>query len=116
MLGSDIDFRRLMAAFQSSGRLVRATTIVTEEIRPLIDWLDHNGCTVVTKATKEFVDASGRRKVNGSMNIELAVDAFELVDYMDDMVLFSSHGGFCSLVRAVQRRGVRVTDCGLNHC
>jgi len=43
-------------------------------IRPLIDWLDYNGYTVVTKATKEFIDASGRRKVKGNMDIELAVD------------------------------------------
>jgi uncharacterized LabA/DUF88 family protein len=26
-------------------------------IRPLIDWLDYNGYTVITKATKEFIDA-----------------------------------------------------------
>jgi uncharacterized LabA/DUF88 family protein len=43
----------------------------------LIDWLDYNGYTVVTKATKEFIDASGRRKVKGNMDIELAVDAME---------------------------------------
>ena len=46
-------------------------------IRPLIDWLDYNGYTVVTKATKEFVDQTGRRKVKGNMDIELAVDAME---------------------------------------
>ena len=36
-------------------------------IRPLIDWLDYDGNTVITKATKEFIDASGRRKVKGDM-------------------------------------------------
>ncbi|WP_433994832.1 NYN domain-containing protein [Bradyrhizobium pachyrhizi] len=50
-------------------------------IRPLIDWLDYNGYTVVTKATKEFLDASGRRKVKGNMNIALAVDATELAEH-----------------------------------
>ncbi|MGY3409917.1 hypothetical protein ACVWZV_006030 [Bradyrhizobium sp. GM5.1] len=49
-------------------------------IRPLIDWLDYNGYTVVTKATKEFIDASGRRKVKGNMDIELAVNVMELAD------------------------------------
>jgi len=78
-------------------------------IRPLIDWLDYNGYSVVTKATKEFVDASGRRKVKGNMDIELAVDAMELADSIDQMVLFSGDGDFRSLVEAVQRRGVRVT-------
>ena len=89
-------------------------TVVIEDqeyssIRPLIDWLDYNGYTVVTKATKEFIDASGRRKVKGSMDIELAVDAMELAAHMDQMILFSGDGDFRSLVAAVQRRGVRVT-------
>ena len=78
-------------------------------IRPLIDWLDYNGYTVVTKATKEFVDQTGRRKVKGNMDIELAVDAMEIAGHIDHMVLFSGDGDFRSLVEAVQRRGVRVT-------
>jgi len=44
-------------------------------IRPLLDWLNYNGCTVVTKATKEFIDATGCRKLKGNMDIELAVHA-----------------------------------------
>ena len=75
----------------------------------MIDWLDYNGYSVVTKATKEFVDQTGRRKVKGNMDIELAVDAMELAPHIDHMVLFSGDGDFRSLVEAVQRRGVRVT-------
>jgi uncharacterized LabA/DUF88 family protein len=63
----------------------------------------------VTKATKEFVDAYGRRKVKGNMDIELAVDAMELAEHIDQMVLFSGDGDFRSLIAAIQRRGVRVT-------
>jgi uncharacterized LabA/DUF88 family protein len=115
-LGFDIDYKRLLKEFQSRGTLLRAfyyTAIIEDQeyssIRPLIDWLDYNGYTVVTKATKEFVDASGRRKVKGNMDIELAVDAMELAQRIDEMVLFSGDGDFRSLVEAVQRRGVRVT-------
>jgi uncharacterized LabA/DUF88 family protein len=115
-LGFDIDYRRLLTDFQSRGRLVRAfyyTAIIADQeyssIRPLIDWLNYNGYTVVTKATKEFIDASGRRKVRGNMHIELAVDAMELAQHIDQMVLFSGDGDYRSLVEAVQRRGVRVT-------
>src|SRR6516225_332755 len=78
-LGFDIDYKRLLTDFQSRGTLVRAfyyTAIIEDQeysaIRPLIDWLDYNGFTVVTKATKEFTDAAGRRKVKGSMDVELA--------------------------------------------
>src|SRR5467141_2447812 len=69
-LGFDIDYKRLLKEFQSRGTLLRAfyyTAIIEDQeyssIRPLIDWLDYNGYTVVTKATKEFIDASGRRAI-----------------------------------------------------
>ena len=115
-LGFDIDYKRLLTEFQSRGTLVRAfyyTAIIEDQeyssIRPLVDWLDYNGYTAVTKATKEFLDASGRRKLKGNMDIELAVDAMELAGHIDQMILFSGDGDFRSLVAAVQRRGVRVT-------
>jgi uncharacterized LabA/DUF88 family protein len=114
-LGFDIDYKRLLREFQSRGYLVRAfyyTAMIEEQefssIRPLIDWLDYNGYTVVTKATKEFVDQTGRRKVKRNMDIELAVDAMEIAPHIDQMVLFSGDGDFRSLVEAVQRKGVRV--------
>ncbi|MCK1665573.1 NYN domain-containing protein [Bradyrhizobium sp. 153] len=115
-LNFDIDYKRLLNEFQSRGTLLRAfyyTAIIEDQeyssIRPLVDWLDYNGYTVVTKRTKEFIDVSGRRKVKGDMDVELAVDAMELSEHMDQMVLFSGDGDFRSLVEAVQRRGVRVT-------
>jgi uncharacterized LabA/DUF88 family protein len=75
----------------------------------LVDWLDYNGYTVVTKPTKGFLDESGRRRVKGNMDVELAVDAMEMSEHADEMVLFSGDGDFRSLVEAIQRRGVRVT-------
>ena len=115
-LGFDIDYKRLLVHFRRHGQLVRAlyyTALVEDQeyssIRPLIDWLDYNGYTMVTKPTKEFTDATGRRKLKGNMDIELAVDAMELAEHVDQIVLFSGDGDFRSLVEAVQRRGVRVT-------
>jgi uncharacterized LabA/DUF88 family protein len=115
-LGFDIDYKRLLKEFQGKGRLIRAfyyTALVDDQeyssIRPLVDWLDYNGYSVVTKPTKEFVDSTGRRKVKGNMDIELAVTAMEMANYIDSMVLFSGDGDFRSLVEAVQRKGVRVS-------
>jgi uncharacterized LabA/DUF88 family protein len=115
-LGFDIDYKRLLKEFQSHGTLARAfyyTAIIEDQeyfsIRPLIDWLHYNGYTVVTKPAKEFDDGEGRRKYKRNMNIELAVDAMELAEHVDEIVLFSGDGDFRSLVKAVQRRGVRVT-------
>jgi uncharacterized LabA/DUF88 family protein len=117
MLGFDIDYKRLLMEFKGRGTLVRAfyyTAINIDDqefssIRPLLDWLDYNGFTVVTKPTKQFTDPSGNRKIKGNMDIELAVDVMELADRVDQIVLFSGQGDFRSLVEAVQRRGVRVT-------
>ena len=115
-LGFDIDYKRLLDVFTRKCNLVRAlyyTALIEDQeyspIRPLVDWLDYNGYTMVTKPTKEFTDAAGRRKVKGNMDIELAVDVMEMVDRLDHVVLFSGDGDFRRLVEAVQRRGCRVT-------
>jgi len=115
-LGFDIDYKRLLREFRSRGTLLRAFyyTAITEDqeysaVRPLVDWLDYNGYTVITKATKEFVEAGGRRRLKGNMSVELAVDAMQIARHVDEIVLFAGDGDFRPLVAAVQRRGARVT-------
>ena len=115
-LGFDIDYKRLLEEFRTRGVLVRAyyyTALVEDQeyspIRPLIDWLDYNGYTMVTKPTKEFTDAMGRRKIKGNMDIELAIDVLEMAEHLDHVILFSGDGDFRRLVEAVQRRGLRVS-------
>lgn len=115
-LGFDVDYKRLLKEFQKKGYLLRAyyyTALAEDQeyssIRPLIDWLDYNGYTVVTKPTKEFVDANGRRKIKGNMDIELAVNAMEMAESVDHLVLFSGDGDFRSVVEAIQRKGRKVT-------
>ena len=84
-LGFDIDYRKLRTLFETKGRLVRAfyyTALIDDleysPIRPLVDWLDYNGYTMVTKSAKEFTDAEGRRRIKGNMDIELAIDVLEM--------------------------------------
>jgi uncharacterized LabA/DUF88 family protein len=115
-LGFDIDYRKLLTAFQSRGYLLRAyyyTALIEDQeyssIRPLIDWLDYNGYTVVTKPAKEFTDSMGRRKIKGNMDIELCIDTMELSETVDHSVIFSGDGDFRSLVEALQRRGRKVS-------
>ena len=115
-LGFDIDYKSLKGLFSEKGRLIRAMyyTALREDqeytpIRPLVDWLDYNGFTMVTKPAKEFIDSMGTRKVKANMDIELAVDVLEMSKHLDHVVLFSGDGDFRSMVEAVQRRGVRVT-------
>ncbi len=115
-LGFDIDYKNLLKEFSTEGVFVRAlyyTALMEDQefspIRPLIDWLDYNGFTMVTKPTKEFTDATGRRKIKGNMDIELAVDVMQMSDNLDHIIIFSGDGDFRRLVEAVQRRGKRVS-------
>ncbi|HEY0235729.1 MAG TPA: NYN domain-containing protein [Afipia sp.] len=115
-LGFDIDYRKMLKAFQKRGYLLRAyyyTALVEDQeyssIRPLIDWLDYNGYKVVTKPAKEFTDSLGRRKIKGNMDIELAIDAMEQSETVDHMVIFSGDGDFTTLVEALQRKGRKVS-------
>lgn len=122
-LSFDIDYRQLFKVFAAKGRLIRAMyyTALTEDqeyspIRPLVDWLDYNGYTMVTKPTKEFTDSvTGRRKVKGNMDIELAIDVMEMSAHLDHIVIFSGDGDFRRLVEAVQRKGVRTTVVSTMH-
>lgn len=115
-LGFDIDYKLLRAEFMRRGKMLRAfyyTALLESDdfspIRPLVDWLNYNGFTMVTKPAKEYIDSQGRRKVKGNMDIELCVDAIELAPHVDHMVLFSGDGDFRPLVECVQRKGVRVS-------
>ena len=116
-LNFDIDYKKLLEEFRKRGVLVRAyyyTAIIEDQeyspLRPLVDWLDYNGFTMVTKAAKRHTDyATGVTRTKGNMDIEIAVDMMEIAGHVDHIVLFSGDGDFRRLVEAVQRRGVRVT-------
>ncbi len=115
-LGFEIDFAAMLDYFRGGTYLVRAfyyTALVETEdyspLRPLTDWLAYNGWQVVTKPAKQQSDPSGRMRLKGNMDVELAVDMLELAPQLDHVVLFSGDGDFRRLVEAVQRMGVRVT-------
>jgi uncharacterized LabA/DUF88 family protein len=115
-LGFDIDYKKLLKIFSQEGYMVRAfyyTALVEDQeyspIRPLVDWLDYNGYTMVTKPAKGFTDAAGRRKIKGNMDIELAVDVMEMTPHIDHVVIFSGDGDFRRLVEWAQSKGKRVT-------
>ena len=114
--GFDIDFKNFNPLIAGEGRLVRsyyytplADTEEFNSVKPLVDFLGYNGFTVVTKPLKEYTDADGRRRVKGSMNVEMTVDALGIAENVDHMIFFSGDGELVALIEAVQRKGVRVT-------
>ena len=115
-LGFELDFKRLLTMLREQGRLVRAnyyTTLIEDaeeycSIRPLIDWLDYNGYTTVTKPVRPSPDLDGRR-ARGKIDVELAVDAMRLQRGLDHILIVSGNGDFISLVSALQELGKRVS-------
>lgn len=112
----DIDYSKLMKWATSIGRLVRIfyyTALIEDQeyspLRPLVDWLDYNGYSLVTKTAKEYTDSYGRKRIKGNMDIELAIDMIEMADHVDHIILFSGDGDFKRLVETIQKKGVKVT-------
>ncbi|POF62497.1 NYN domain-containing protein [Novacetimonas maltaceti] len=115
-LGFEVDYRKLLSFFRSKSNVLRAyyysAVLETEEyspLKPLTDWLVYNGYFLVTKTAREYTDHTGRRRVKGNMDIELAVDMLEMAPKIDHAVLFSGDADFRRLLEAVQRQGVRTT-------
>jgi uncharacterized LabA/DUF88 family protein len=114
-LGFDIDYKRLLLEFQSRGNLIRAfyyTAVIEDQeyssIRPLIDWLDYNGYSVVTKPSHLSTRQAPRGK--GTWNRPSCHGTRAPIDHM---VLFSGDGDAVA-GQAVQRRGVRVTSVSIS--
>lgn len=113
----DIDYRKLHDLFVNKGILIRAcyyTVMADEEnvpspLRPLVDWLEYNGWKIITKPMREHQDGTGAKRYRGNIIVELAVDAMDLADHVDHIVIFSGDGDFCHLIDSLQRRGRRVT-------
>ncbi len=115
-LGFDVDYRSLLEFFRRKTSVIRAyyysALLDTEEyspLKPLTDWLAYNGFSLVTKAAREFTDATGRRRIKGNMDVELTVDMMEMAPRLDHAILFSGDSDFRRLVESVQRQGVRVS-------
>ncbi len=115
-LDFDIDYKKLLLLFKSTASLVRAyyyTVLIEDQeyspIRPLVDWLDYNGYTLITKPAKDYTDSTGRRRIRNSIDVELTVDVMEMAGSVDHIVLMTGDGGYRRLIEAVQRQGTRVT-------
>lgn len=115
-LGFDIDYKVLRSEFMRRGKLLRAYyyTYVLENdehcaVRPLVDWLQYNGFTVVAKQAKDFTDDMGCRTIKGSIEVALAVDAIEASAHVDHVVIFSGNGNLHAMVESLQRNRVRVS-------
>ena len=116
-LNIEIDYSKLLGEFRSKGRMLRANYYIVladnednfSAVRPLVDWLAHNGFSVVKKLVREFADTDGRKRAKGSMDVDITIDALELAPYVDHIVLFTGNGDFRRLVEVLKAKGKRVS-------
>lgn len=118
-LGFDIDFSKFYQEINQSCNLLRIyyyTALLEDNerilIKPLVDWLTYNNYTMVTKPAKVIINSDGVRKIKGNMDVEIAVDAIDIIasnSLIGNLVLCTGDGDFVSLVKVLQRRGVQVT-------
>jgi uncharacterized LabA/DUF88 family protein len=112
----NIDYRKFLEFFGRIGRVMRANyysaipdDVDDAPIYKLLDFLEYNGFVVVTKPLKTFKDQQGRKRSKGSMDVEIAVDAMQMSDKIDHIVLMSGNGEFRHLIECLQRKGLKVT-------
>lgn len=115
-LGFQIDYVKFLAYFRKQYDINRAlyfTALPPKDtvspLRPMTTFLEHNGYTVVSKETKDYVNHAGEKKRKGNMDCEIAVYATKFAEVVDEMVLFSGDGDFRCVVERVQELGTRVT-------
>jgi len=107
-----LDFKRLLALFRQRGRLVRAhyyaasvSDAATNPQKPLLDWLTFNGFTVVTRNCANADEAANPL----SLAVDLSVDAMQLAEHLDHIVLASQCRELQRLIDALKMMGKRVS-------
>ncbi|MCB1865868.1 MAG: NYN domain-containing protein [Chromatiales bacterium] len=66
------------------------------------------GWKVIVKNVKRYVDDDGNINVKANSDLDLAIDAMQQVENLDQVLLVTGDGDFLGLVGALQNRGVRV--------
>ena len=120
----EIDWRLFRNFFEKKGTLVRAyyySLTYTKEnaqdknddefmpLRPLLDWLDFNGYSVVEKAAYQYTNQSGQAAWRGTMLPEIVVDMCRMFPHGDHYILCAGDGDLKEPVRFCQQNGKRVT-------
>lgn len=73
------------------------------------------GWKVVTKNVRRFTDSAGNVTTRASSDIDIAVDALQQAEYLDEILLVTGDGDFQPLVTALQDRGCRVELLGFDN-
>ncbi|MFW9991602.1 MAG: NYN domain-containing protein [Candidatus Odinarchaeota archaeon] len=109
-LGFKVDFLRLRDYFVPPGKkLFRAFYYTAHDanqpfIMKILDWLRHNGFTVVSKQVKIFSTSA----MKGNLDVELVIDMMINMNNYGTAVLVSGDGDFTRCVVELQKNGKKV--------
>lgn len=111
-----IDYVRFLGYFKQQYDVNRALYFTAlppksevSTLRNMTTFLQHNGYTLVTKDTTEYVTRDGIPKRKGNMDCEMVVSAIKYCEVVEEIILFSGDGDFRCAVEYVQELGCRVT-------
>lgn len=110
-LRMEIDYKKLMDVLQEDNDLLRAyyftalrSKEIESQIRKTVDWVSHHGYIPVLKETKEWKDDTGRLKIKGNVDVDIATYAFIHATLVQHIYLFSGDGDFTIMVKELQAR------------
>lgn len=114
-----VDYASLRKEFAARGKLVHAYfyAAIDEDaefsaVRKLADYLDYNGYMVRTRALQRRVQEDGNVRIKASIAVQMAVEARDVAEHVEHIVLFTGDGDMVHTVKSIQRLGVRVSVCG----
>lgn len=118
-LNMRLDYLKMCRMLADGRRLIRSHfyTAISHESAGKIDFVNFlklNGFTVITKEIKVGPDGEiPQRLTKGNLDMEMAIDVFEMLDAMDTVIICTGDGDYVPLVEAVSRRGKHVEVCAL---
>ncbi len=115
-----LDYLKLCQELAGNRRLVRsyfytAMTTQSEGKIDFVNFLKLNGFRVVTKEMRQYNGDPEAlpRGFRGNLDLEMAIDVFEMLPHVDAVVICTGDGDFAPLVEAVARQGKHVEVCAL---
>lgn len=122
-LGISIDFSRLSSflkeTFDVRGLRYYSAVMDSAEfmpMRPLIDWVQYNGYTLISKPANEYIDrVTKMRRIKGNMDVEIACDMMMVAPSIEHVILISGDSDFAYAAAELQKRSVLVTAISTMH-
>ncbi len=115
--GFKVHYRKLARLFQRNTRLVGLRFYSAEfeaaAHQDFIRSLQRFGYKVISKPVKEIATGGPQTLLKANFDVEIAVDAMDMLDCYDTLVLFSGDSDFAYLIRHLQSKGKQVVVCSM---